>query len=123
MMTAAVMFFVFELFDNIQTQHMCLIRKASPLDLAPIDYQLWLEGPLALITTIFGLVARIAGIAFLIYLGFQTRWFYPIILYAVSLPITIIFQSIIHIKIGLRLPAQLGYIVMPIVGVWMWFTV
>jgi len=110
MTLTAILFFIFELFQNIQIKCMLAARNAQSWNLAPIDRKMWLDGPWALYTTCILAVARFAGIAFLLYFGYRTRWFYPIILWCVSMPVSVIFVSIFQVKFNIRYLAFLGYL-------------
>ena len=123
MVTTALVFFVFEFFQNMLVQYLFMVSQSGPLQLAPIDYKIWLEGPFAPFAAAFMIVVRITGIAFLIYLGFRTRWFCPIILYCASLPVSVVLLAIVHRSFGIRSPSLVGFMVIPVFGAWMWFTV
>lgn len=118
----ALLYLLFCAFEEIQVRYMELTLKASALDLAPMDTMLWLVPPISSFTKLFLTLSRPMRWGFLIYLGFQTVWFYPAILFALSIVTSILFVKVVQSMFGLRMPAILGYLVMPISGTWMWLS-
>lgn len=118
-----VLFLIYALFDNIQSSHLYRVMTTDRWSLAPIEKKIWLDQPQALAAIGFGLAARVYGIVFLIYLGIQTRWYYPILLYVVALPLVVFLQNVVRMKWGVLFPTLLGFIVLPLIGVWMWLSV
>jgi hypothetical protein len=118
-----VLFLVFELFSNILVQWMHITTLASPLDRSYLDYLVWESATWSGFARIFAFGTRIVTFAFLIYLGFVTVWYWPICLYAVVLPVTILLHTVIRKMWGLTVPGSIGLAVIPIVGIGMWFTV
>ena len=119
----ALSYLVFSVFEEIQVRYMELTLKASPLELAPLDVQLWLVPPISTFSKLFLTCSRPMRWGFLIYLGFQTHWLYPVIVFILSIGTSIGIVTVTHLWFGLRLPALLGYLVMPIAGTWMWVAV
>lgn len=123
MIDTVILFACFEVFQAILVTYMQRSLSADMWDLAELDITLWRGGAISGFAKLFNLANRVGGIAFLIYLGFCTRWFYPIILYGVTLPTSAILTVIVQRTLGLRTPSLLGFIVIPIVAVWMWLSV
>ena len=123
LLTPAILFIVFHLFHEIQASHLLLTSQAEPIDIAPLERKLWLDPPLALYATMLGFAARIAGVGFLIYFGFQTKWWYPLVLFPVSLLVIAFLKTLIRLKLGLLLPSLLGLVIVPATGVAMYLTV
>ena len=122
--TAIVLFSVYQIFYGLLGFYHSVSVRANPEDLADLDAKLWREDTaLAAGATTFLLAIRINGIAFLVYLGFQTEWYYPIALWVASLAGMTVINAIIRMWLGTALPALPGFILLPITGVWMWFTV
>lgn len=122
--TTIVLFSVYQIFYGLMSFYHSVSARANPEDLANVDAKLWREDTaLAAGATIFLLAIRINGIAFLVYLGFQTEWYYPIALWVATLAGMTLINTIIRMRLGTALPALSGFIFLPITGVWMWFTV
>lgn len=121
LLVPGILYLVFNAFEEIQVRYMELTLKATPLELAPLDLKLWVEPPLSAFATLFLFLMRPMRWAFLVYLGFQTVWYYPIILFVVSIGTSVAVVTATHLIFGLRTPSLIAYLVMPITGVWMWF--
>jgi hypothetical protein len=115
----AVLCLIFSMFEEIQVRYMELTLKASPLEQAPLDIALWIDGPFAPYSKILLFAARIVRWAFLIVMGYMTVWWYPIVLLLVTIPIALLVVTMTHLLVGLRLPSLLGYIAMPLLAVFM----
>ncbi len=118
----ALLYLIFSAFEEIQVRYMELTIKSSPLEQAPLDITLWIIPPLSTFTKLILTLMRPMRWAFLIFLGFQTVWYYPLILFIVSIGTSVAVVTASHLIFGLRMPALLGYLVMPIVGTWMWLS-
>lgn len=74
--------------------------------------------------TTFDILLRIIelnGIAFLIYLGFNSTWYYPIMIFIVAAVTMSLSAVLIQRIFGAQIPAILSMVLLPIVGVWFWF--
>lgn len=119
-----ISFAIFQVFYGLLSHYHSVTVRASPEDVATVDAKLWLEStPLAAFATIFLLGTRILGILFLLYLGYKTTWYYPIVLFVGSLIPMVVVNAGLRAAFGTAVPALLGFVVLPVVGSWMWFTV
>lgn len=119
----AILYLSFSALEEIPVRYMQLTQKVSPLDRAPLDTKLWLTPPLSTLLTTFLLIMRPMRWAFLIYLGFQTVWYYPLIIFGISILSTLLLVLLVQMTMGLRFPTLLSFIGLPILGVWMWITI
>jgi hypothetical protein len=123
MNTAVIALFVtYQVFYGLLSFYHSSTVRASPEDVATLDAKLWLENtPLAAAATVFLLLVRINGIALLVYLGFKTAWHVPIVLFFGALLAMAVLSAIIRRAFGTALPSLLGFVILPIVGVVLWF--
>lgn len=115
-----ILYLVFNAFEEIQVLYMDLTLKASPLEQAPLYLKLWVDPPLSAFTKLFLFLMRPMRWAFLIYLGFQTVWYYHVILLVVSIGTAVAVVTATHLMCGLWTPSLIACLVIPITGVWMW---
>ena len=71
----------------------------------------------------FLILVRINGIAFLIFLGYKHLWWHPILLWLGCLIATDIAASMFRGPTGLTIPALLGFVILPIIGFALWFSI
>lgn len=117
MNTALVFYAVYLLFYCFMNRYHYLTVKSNPEDIAALDHTLWIkDGIISALSTFFLLVVRLTGIAFLLFLGIQTIWYMPIIVFVIGLPLAIVLQSILNRFLGHALPALAGFLVLPIMG-------
>jgi hypothetical protein len=122
--TTAALFFFYELFSAFLTYWYSSAMRANPEDLAEIEVKLWREDTaLASGATMLLLAFRVNGVAFLVYLGFQTTWYIPIVLWLATFVVNASINALLRVKLGRAELALPGFVVLPIVGVLMWFTV
>ena len=122
--TTAALFFFYELFYDFLTYWYFSAMRAYPEDLAEIEAKLWREDTaLASGATMLLLAFRVNGVAFLVYLGFQTTWYIPIVLWLATFVVNASINALLRVKLGRAELALPGFVVLPIVGVLMWFTV
>ena len=122
--TTAALFFFYELFYAFLTYWYSSAMRANPEDLAEIEAKLWREDTaLASGATMLLLAFRVNGVAFLVYLGFQTTWYIPIVLWLATFVVNASINALLRVKLGRAELALPGFVVLPIVGVLMWFTV
>lgn len=123
-LTTIVLYFFYQIFYGLLSLYFTISYQAAPSDLSNLEAKLWREETLlATVATFFVWLARFNGLAFLVYLGFQTQWYYPIVLWVVALVGMIIINMFIRMIFGLVVPALIGFVVLPVTGIWMWFTV
>jgi hypothetical protein len=122
--TTITLFSIYQIFYGLLSFYHSTSARAHPEDLAELDVKLWREDTaLAAGATMLLLAIRVNGIAFLVYLGVQTEWYFPIILWLTTLVGMSVINTLVRMKLGTALPALPGFVVLPIVGVWVWFTV
>jgi hypothetical protein len=122
--TTAALFVFYELFFAFLTYWYSSAMRANPEDLAEIEAKLWREDTaLASGATMLLLAFRVNGVAFLVYLGFQTTWYIPIVLWLATFVVNASINALLRVKLGRAELALPGFVVLPIVGVLMWFTV
>lgn len=116
--------FAYEILGNIQTE---FARRAmgSPLySLSALERMLWKDSSLVSLSAMaFLLVARINGIAFLIYLGFRTVWWHPIVLWLGCLVATGVVASMLRGRTGLAIPSVLAFVLLPVIALALWSAV
>ena len=118
------LFSIYQIFYGLLSFYHSASARAHPEDLADLDAKLWREDTaLAAGATMLLLAIRINGIAFLVYLGFQTEWYYPIVLWLATLAGMSGINSLVRMKLGTARPALPGFVLLPVVGFWIWFTV
>jgi hypothetical protein len=116
--------FSYEIFQNIQTEFSRRAKSSPMYNLSALERKLWKDNSaLSLFAMLFLLVIRINGIAFLVYLGFTTVWWHPIALWGGGLIGSVVAISLFKGPTGLTIPSLLAYLVLPIVGVVLWFSV
>jgi hypothetical protein len=116
--------FVYEVFGNLLTEFARQGMAAPADDLSALERRLWKDTTaLSFFAVSFPLIARINSIAFLIYLGFQTVWWHPIILWVGCLLATAVVASLFRGATGLTIPALLSFVVLPVTGVSLWLIV
>lgn len=122
--TTITLFAIYQIFYGLLSFYYSTSASARPVDLAELDVKLWREDTaLAAGATMLLFAVRVNGIAFLVYLGLQTEWYFPIILWIATLVGMTVINTLVRRKLGMALPALPGFFVLPIVGVLLWFTV
>ena len=97
--------------------------KSSPIHLSLLESRLFHGGGFfSSITPLFTLLLRVNAVVFLVYLAFEYAWYFPIVLYLISLGALLLLSAILRPTIGLLLPALLGYVLGPILGVLIWLS-
>ena len=125
-MTTAViaLFLTYQIFYGLLSFYQSSTARAAPEDVATLDAKLWLENtPLTTAATVLLLLVRINGLAFLVYLGFKTVWYAPLVLFLGALITMAVFNAIIRSFFGTALPSLLGAAVLPFIGASMWLIV
>lgn len=113
--------FTYEIFGNLQTEFARRAMMSPMYNLSVLERSLWKKGsPLSLAALLFLVAARINGVVFLIYLGFKTAWWHPIIIWVGCLISSVIASSLFKGKSGLAIPALLAFAILPITGIWLW---
>jgi hypothetical protein len=124
MILTAVLFTIYQIFYGLVSFYHSTTVRARGIDLAQLDIKLWLEDtPLAAVCTTSILIFRINGIGFLIYFGYKTEWYYAVGIFVGATGFMAILNSIIRMKWGHAAPSLLGFLVLPVVGIAMWFSI
>ena len=110
----AILYLLFDLFQRLQAEYIRFTSTASALYLAPIDNLLWKDPPWVFLTMGLGLLYRFLRVGFLIYLGYFTRWYFPVALYLATVYTTNFGIGVIQVKWGLRVPAAIGVLLTPL---------
>ena len=122
-MITIALFVVYQIFYGLLSYYQSSTVKANPEDVADLDAKLWIENtPVAAAATVFLLLVRVAGIAYLFYLGYRTDWKNPVLLFLGALVIMAIVNTFIRKYFGGTLPALLAFLILPIVGGFLWYT-
>ena len=69
------------------------------------------------------IAARVNGLAFMVYLGLHTNWYFPLLLWLFVFVMTTFIQVIMQKLFPLLLPAMLGLFIVPVFGIWIWFSI
>ena len=89
--------------------------------LSALERKLWKENSFVSLLSIFFLaVVRINGIVFLIYLGIQGEWWHPVVLWIACLIMTPVAMVFFRGPTGLAWPSLAGFVVIPVVAVFLW---
>lgn len=116
--------FAYETFENIQTEFARRAISSPAYNLSALERRLWKDSSvLSLATMGFLIAARINGIVFLIFLGFKTVWWYPIVLWVGCLISSMVAISLFKGPSGLAIPSLLGFIALPILAMALWLSV
>ena len=116
--------FAYEILQNIQTEFARRAISSPMYNSSALERKLWKDNSaLSFFAMLFLFIVRINGIAFLIYLGYTTVWWHPIALWIGCLIGSMVAISMFKGPTGLTIPSLLGYIVLPIAAVALWFSV
>jgi len=119
-----VVILIYEIFAAFQAEFFRQGVTSSTYEQSAFERKIFSSGSnLDLIFSIFGTIARINGIAFLIYLGYRTVWWHPIVIWAFCLFAIKLLSSSFRGKTGITIPALLAFIVLPISAVYLWYVV
>ncbi len=122
-MTAAIVVFtVYQAFYGLLSFYYSNAMQKHPEDLSEMECKLWRENTaLSAGATLFVLAARITGVAWLVWFGIRTEWYYPALLFVVTLLGTVVINGFIRASFGVAVPALLGFVVLPASGTALWF--
>ena len=116
--------FTYEIFSNLLAE---FVRQgvSSPVsNLSALERKIFVHSStLSILLMGFGTIARINGIALLVYLGFTTIWWHPIVIWIGCLVGTGIAASLFRGTTGLAIPALLSFVILPVTGVSLWLIV
>jgi hypothetical protein len=116
--------FIYEVFGNIQTEYARRAMTQPAYFLSALERKLWKDNSIiSLVSLIFLFAVRINGIVFLVYLGFQTVWWNPIVLWVGCMVGSAVAVSMFNGRTGLAIPALLAFPVLPVVAVILWLTI
>lgn len=116
--------FIYEVFGNLQTEFARRAMSQPVYALSALERKLWKDNSIiSLASLVFLFSVRMNGIAFLVYLGFKTVWWHPIVIWVGCLVGTGVAASMFNGRTGLAIPGMLGFVVLPIIAVSLWFTI
>ncbi|MCG7497448.1 hypothetical protein MHO82_11275 [Vibrio sp. Of7-15] len=115
---------IYEIFAAFQTEFFRLGISTPAYQQSAFERKIFSTGSnLDLVFSTFGTVARINGIAFLIYLGYKTIWWHPIVIWVFCLFAIAVLSRIFKGKTGFAIPALLAFLVLPISAAYLWSVV
>ena len=121
--TTIILFTIYHIFYGLLSYYHYWTMRQDPVNVAHLDYKLWMENtPLSGCASLFLLLTRISGIAYLVYLGFKTVWFYPLGLFVFASFVMTIVNGFVRMRFGHNLPALFAFVVLPPVGAYLWIT-
>lgn len=121
--TPIALYLIFQVFFGLTNWQYSLTMKSEPEDLSELEYKFWRENSLfATVATVALLFARINGIVFLLFFGFTAGWVNAFVIFVAGVICSIVLGVIIRKGMDSLLPALLGYPVMFVTAVLMWFT-
>jgi hypothetical protein len=122
--SAAIAYMLYAVWYGVLSFAAASAVRANPEDLSTVEVKLWRENTfLAMAATLAVLVARLVGIAFLLYAGWAHSWAYAVALFAASLVLIAIVPRLLRRALGSGLSAVISFAILPLAGVWMWGSV
>jgi hypothetical protein len=119
-----VVILIYEMFAAFQAEFFRQGITVATHQKSALERKIFSNGSnLDLIFSTFGTIARINGIAFLIYLGYQTVWWHPIVIWLLGLCAIKLLSSSFRGKTGFAIPALLAFIVLPISAAYLWYVI
>lgn len=119
-----VAFCTYQVFFGMLSGAYSSAMRASPEDLSQLEVQMWRENtPAAAFLTSLVLVARLVGIAFLVYLGYSSNWLNPLLLFAGALLLMVVVNTVARKFVPSILLAMIAYPIILIAGAVMWMFV
>ncbi|NOQ81134.1 MAG: hypothetical protein GQ548_01240 [Methylophaga sp.] len=116
-----VVIIIYEVFAGLQTEFFRQGITSAVYEQSALERKIFSSGSsLDLIFSTFGTIARINGIAFLIYLGYKTVWWHPIVFWVLGLLFIMLFANFCRGKIGFIIPAFLAFLVLPVSAIYLW---
>lgn len=116
--------FAYEIFGNLLTEFARQALSSPTYNTSALERKLWKEkSTLSFFSMVFLFVSRINGIIFLIYLGYKSIWWHPIVLWVGCLIATGVVASMLKGRTGIVIPALLGFIVIPVTGITLWLII
>lgn len=113
----------YEILANIQSEFARRAISAPLYTLSSIERKLWKDNSLiSLLAMLFLALVRINGIAFLVYLGIQTEWWKPLVLWVACLVMTGVAIGIFRGPTGLAWPSLISFALLPILAIVLWST-
>jgi len=122
--TFVAVILIYEIFAGLQVGF-CKQGVTSPVYAkSAIERRIFSSGSnLDLIFLTFGTVTRINGIVFLVYLGYKTTWWHPVIIWVCGLVLMTLFSFLCKGRTGFTIPAFLAFLVLPISAAYLWYAV
>lgn len=122
--TTIVLFLILDMFYGRLSSYYINSIKSDPIDVSAIEFKLWHENtPLSAFSTLFVSAARFTSILFLIFIGYKSNWFNPIILYLASLAINTFIHVFVKSYLIKTTIALLGFLAIPVVAVFLYLSI
>lgn len=122
--TTLATYLIFQVFFGVASQHYAAVGRAHPEDLSELDYKMWRDNsPLSAVLTVSLLVARLVGIAFVLFVWYKTDWTQAAVMFGAGLVLSTVLGHIIRKFVGGSFATVVGMAVIPVTGLAMWFTV
>lgn len=117
-------YLVFQVFFGVASYHYAAVMRAHPEDLSSLDYRMWRDrGPLSLALTTSLFVARLVGIAFVLFVWYKTDWLQAAVIFGAGLVLSAVLGPTIRKFGGGTLATAICMVIIPVTGVSMWFLV
>ncbi len=98
--------------------------KNDPIDVSAMEFKLWHEKTiLTTFATLFVSASRFTSIFFLIFIGYKSNWFNPIVLYVASLAINTLIHVFVRSYLVKTSIALVGFLAIPIIGVFLYLSI
>jgi hypothetical protein len=116
------LFFLYELFQNIVIYFIHTTAQTPEAGLTPSQRKFFRfnSSQKNILNKIF-IAARLNGLVFLVFWGFHTRWYYPVLLWAGVFLAVNLLHAVLRRMFSMLVPALLGLFVVPLTGVGLWF--
>ncbi len=115
---------IYEVFAGLQVEFFRQGVTTAIYEKSALERKIFSSGSnLDLIFSTFGAVARINGIAFLIYLAYKTVWWHSIVIWGLGLLLIGISSLFCKGRTGFIIPALLSFLVLPVSAIYLWYSV
>ena len=114
----------YEIFSALQAEFYKQGTSSAVYERSPLERKIFSNNSnLDLIFSISGTIARINGIAFLIYLGYKTTWWHPVAIWVLGLMLIMLVSKTLKNGTGFTIPALLSFLVLPTTAAYLWYAV
>ena len=115
---------IYEIFAAFQAEFFRQGITSPIYNQSALERKIFSKGSnLDIVFSTFGAIARVNGIAFLIYLGYKTVWWHPIAIWVFGLLSIKLLSSNFRGRTGFAIPALLAFVVLPISAAYLWYVV